>query len=168
MYIFFYTSVFAVLHMYVYAHTYSRSGTNTYQGEGVKNRYSLNNFATINSSLKYSWLCVHLTLCRCVFVSFLCVVLWEALEIGHREKKWAYKSLLLWSMGEWGQCSRFSWVHVHFDRRYRPSTDFFLVWGHIDGRYQLTFFWYQSISTVDFDRFLGEIDGRSNIDRIFK
>jgi len=30
------------------------------------------------------------------------------------------------------------------------------------------FFGYESISTVDFDRFLGEIDGRSNIDRIFK
>jgi len=29
-------------------------------------------------------------------------------------------------------------------------------------------FWYESISTVDFDRFLGEIDGRSNINRIFK
>ena len=30
------------------------------------------------------------------------------------------------------------------------------------------FFGYESISTVDFDRFLGEIDGRSNIDRILK
>jgi len=30
------------------------------------------------------------------------------------------------------------------------------------------FFWYESISTVDFDQFLCEIDGRSNIDRIFK
>jgi len=30
------------------------------------------------------------------------------------------------------------------------------------------FFWDDSISTVDFDRFLGEIDGRSNIDLIFK
>ena len=25
------------------------------------------------------------------------------------------------------------------------------------------FFWYESISTVDFDRFLGEIDGRSSV-----
>jgi len=31
-----------------------------------------------------------------------------------------------------------------------------------------SFFGYESISTVDFDRFLGEIDGRSNIDRILK
>jgi len=40
------------------------------------------------------------------------------------------------------------------------------------------FFWYESISTVDidrffsstvdFDRFLGEIDGRSNVNSIFK
>ena len=30
------------------------------------------------------------------------------------------------------------------------------------------FFWCESISTVDFDRFFGEIDCRSNIDRIFK
>jgi len=77
-----------------------------------------------------------------VFVSFLCVVLWEALEIGHRENKWAYESIiyicLLWSMGEWGQCSRFFWVHVHFDGRYRPSTDFFL---------------YEGTSTVHIDRF---------------
>jgi len=29
------------------------------------------------------------------------------------------------------------------------------------------FFWYESISMVDFDRFLGEIDCQSNIDRIF-
>ena len=36
----------------------------------------------------------------------------------------------------------------------------------IDGR--PIFFWYESISTVDFDRFLGEIDGRSKINRIFK
>jgi len=30
------------------------------------------------------------------------------------------------------------------------------------------FFWYESTSTVDFDRFLAEIDGRCDIDRIFK
>jgi len=30
------------------------------------------------------------------------------------------------------------------------------------------FFGYESISTVVFDRFLGEIDGRSNIDRVLK
>jgi len=29
-------------------------------------------------------------------------------------------------------------------------------------------FGYESISTVDFDRLLGEIDGRSNIDRILE
>jgi len=78
--------------------------------------YSLNNFSTINSSLKNSWLCVFLTICRCVFVSFLCVVLWEALEMGPGEQKWASESIiyvfLSWSMGEWGQCSRFFWVHV--------------------------------------------------------
>jgi len=56
--------------------------------------YSLNNFSTINSSLKYSWPCVHRTLCRCVFVSFLCVVLWEALEMGPGEQKWASESII--------------------------------------------------------------------------
>jgi len=45
---------------------------------------------------------------------------------------------------------------LYFDRR------------GVDGRYRPIFFWYDSISTVDFDRFLGEIDGQSNIDRIFK
>ena len=30
------------------------------------------------------------------------------------------------------------------------------------------FFWYEGTSTVDIDQFLGEIDGRSSIDRIFK
>jgi len=78
--------------------------------------YSLNNFSTIKSSLKYSWLWVHRTHCRCVFVSFLCVVLWEALEMGPGEQKWASKSIiyifLLWSMGEWGLCSRFVQVRV--------------------------------------------------------
>jgi len=29
-------------------------------------------------------------------------------------------------------------------------------------------FWYEFLSTVNFDRFLDEIDGRSNIDHIFK
>jgi len=73
--------------------------------------YSLNNFSIINSSLKYSWLCVHRALCRCEFLSFLCIVLWGALEMGPGEQKWASESIiyifLLWSMGEWGQCSRF-------------------------------------------------------------
>jgi len=46
----------------------------------------------------------------------------------------------------------FFWVHVHFDGRYRPSTDFFWYEG-IDSRYRSIFFWYESISTVDFDQF---------------
>ena len=30
------------------------------------------------------------------------------------------------------------------------------------------FFWYESTSTVDFDRFCSELDGRCDIDRVFK
>jgi len=135
---------YTCIHTYVHRFRYEHS-----PGGGGKESDILNNFATINSPLQYLWLCVHLTLCRCAFVSVLCVVLWEALEIGHREKKRAYESIiyicLLWSMGVWGQCSRFIWVHVYFDIRYRPSTDFFLVWGYIGSRYRLICFWYESI-----------------------
>ena len=126
--------------------------------------YSLNIFSSINTSLKYSWLCVHRTVCRCVFVSFLCVVLWEALEMGPGEQKWASESIIyifcLWSMWGWVR-SMFTIfrVHVHFDGWYRPI-----------------FFWYRfppiffvsSTSTVDFDRFFAGIDGRCDIDLIFK
>jgi len=56
--------------------------------------------------------------------------------------------------------SLLSYVERHWrtmKKRQRPS--------RADSRF---FFGYESISTVDVDRFLGEIDGRSNIDRIFK
>jgi len=145
--------------------------------------YSLNNFSFINSSLKYPWLCVHHTICRCVFVSFLCVVLWAVLEMGPGEQKWASKSIIhiffLWSIGEWGQWSRFFFesmststvdidrrpiflVWGHIDGRYRPI---FLVWIHINCRFRLIFCWNwrsmryrpyfqvgESLSTVDIDR----------------
>jgi len=99
--------------------------------------YSVNNFSTINSSLKYSWLCVHRTLCWCVY-------------------GWVRSMFTIF------------WVHVHFDGRYQPSTDFFLVWGHIDCQNRQDFFLYESTSTVDFDQFFAEIDGWCDIDRIFK
>jgi len=102
--------------------------------------YSLNNFSTINSSLKYSWRCVHRTICRCLFLSFLCVVLWAALEMGPGEQKWASESIiyifLLWSMGEWGQCSRFFLSPCPLSRLISTVDRFFLVWGHIDGQYR--------------------------------
>ena len=70
----------------------------------------------------------------------------------------------------WEAKSLLACLHTEggFDSWYRPSTNCFLVWEHIDGRYRPIFFWYESILTVDFDWFLGKIDGRSNIDRIFK
>jgi len=69
-YIFSYTSVFTVLHMYTHIHTYTRLCTNTHQGEGVKNRVFTKQFCHYQLLLE-----IHLTLCQCVFVSFLCVVL---------------------------------------------------------------------------------------------
>jgi len=72
---------------------------------------------------------------------------------------------------------KYGWVRSMFTiflspcplRRSISTVDrFFLVWGHIDGWYRPIFFWYESTATFDFDRFLGEIDGRSNIASIFK
>jgi len=134
--------------------------------------YSLNNFSAISTPPWNTLDSVSIVHFVSVFVSSLCVVLREALEIGLGQQKWASESIiyifLSWSMGEWGQCSRFFWVHVHFDSQYRPSTDSSLVWEHVDGQYGPIFFGYESTSTVDFDRFFAEIDGRCDIDRIFK
>ena len=66
--------------------------TNTHLG-GVKEMYiRKNNFCTINSSFKHSWLCDHRCLCCCVFLSFLYLVLWRALEVGHGAR-WAKVSV---------------------------------------------------------------------------
>jgi len=116
-------------------------------------------------------LCPSYTLSVCVGFLVVCC-LWEAPEMGPGEQKWASESIiyifLLWSVGEYGQCSRFFWVHVHLDGRYRPSTDFFWHEGTSTVDIDQFYFWYESISTIDFDRFLAQIDGRCDIDRIFK
>ena len=65
-------------------------------------------------------------------------------------------------MGECGQCSRFFWVHVYFDGRYRPSTDSFGMRAH--RRSILTdFFGYEFISTVDFDWVKSTVDQISTV-----
>ena len=53
-------------------------------------------------------------------------------------------------------------------RRSISTVDRFFFGMRAHRRSISTDFLYEFISTVDFDRFLGEIDGRSNIDRIFK
>ena len=62
----------------------------------------------------------------------------------------------------------FFWVHVHFHGWYRPSTDFFWYEGTSTVNIDRFVFWYESTSTVHFDWFFAEIDGRCDIDRIFK
>ena len=144
--------------------------------------YSLNNFSTINSSLKYSWPCVHRTLCRCVFVSFLCVVLWEALEMGLGEQKWASESIIYIFF-----VMKYGWVRSIFAiflspcplRRSRPNfvwyegtstvniNRFLRVWIHINGWFRPIFCWNrrsmryrpyfqvgESLSTIDIERIL--------------
>jgi len=99
-----------------------------------------------NGTQKAGWMrdSVFITLCWCVSVSWLCVVLWEALEMGPGEQKRASESIIYTLF-----VTKYGWVRSMLTIflspcPLRPSTStvdrFFLVWGHIDGRYRPIFF----------------------------
>jgi len=162
MYIYKYIYTYIQLHScvrspaHVYTHTYTHLRTKTHQkptadqknqtggggGGGSCIRWIRNKkIRTVNSSLKDSWLCVHRGLCWCVFLFFLCVDWWRALEVGHGEQKWASESIIWifvrlfvclndntriewWSMGD--QVSNTFLILCHYDGRYRPSICLFV------------------------------------------
>jgi len=109
-FIFNHTHLFAHLQMYIHTDTYVYAQTHTWGAGKESCIYYIRKimFRTINSSLRYSWLCVHRGLCWCVFLSFLCVIWWRVLKVGHGELKCASESIIqifvLWSMGEKGHC----------------------------------------------------------------
>jgi len=70
-------------------------------------------------------------------------------------------------MGPWLLCRCVSRTISHQDGAiwdYRSIVLFSLT----SRKKSTDFFWHESTSTVDFDRFLAEIDGRCDIDRLFK